>query len=93
MNSAKCNSCGAAIRWVRVTSSRTGKSSAMPVNADPDFHRGNIIVDEDGEAEVMSNAAANEIRRLNMKDGDPAATPMFLSHFATCPNSARHRTK
>ena len=32
------------------------------------------------------NAEADEVRRSG-------GTPMFLSHFATCPNAARHRSK
>lgn len=84
MNGNKCKSCGAAIRWVRVTSSRTGKEAAMPVDDRPSL-RGNILIDGD-EATVLSNAEADEVRLSG-------GTPMFLSHFATCPNAARHRSK
>jgi hypothetical protein len=56
--------------------------------------RGNIVVDNDGEATVLSNAAADETRRVwRQEGGDPGLVPLYLSHFATCPNSARHRTK
>jgi hypothetical protein len=88
MNSAKCNSCGAAIRWVRVTSKRTGKTSAMPVNAEPDPARGSISIDSAGEATVLTRTEAA------LFQARPDVSPkLYLSHFATCPNSARHRTK
>jgi hypothetical protein len=87
VNSAKCNSCGAAIRWVRVTSKRTGKTSAMPVNRKPDRARGNITISGENEATVLSRDEADELRASD----SPAA--LYLSHFADCPNAARHRTK
>ena len=77
MNTAKCRSCGAEIIWCKTTS---GKS--MPVDVAP--AKGGTIEIVDGIAEI-----AGEVKR----DQSDAGLVPFLhkSHFATCPDAAKHR--
>ncbi len=71
----KCRSCGAAILWVK--SARTG--TLMPLDAAP-VENGNIFI-KDGLAVVLSGDLFE-----TMLDG-----PRYQSHFASCPNAAKHR--
>lgn len=72
----RCNSCDAAIRWVL-----TPKGKRMPLDPEPS-PAGNVLV-EDGVGLTLGGdlliAALHEERDL------------YTSHFATCPNAARHR--
>lgn len=63
-----CRSCGAPIEWAL-----TVKGANMPVDPD-DGTAGNIVIDADGVAHVVTDGAGTH-----------------RSHFATCPNSAKHR--
>jgi hypothetical protein len=75
---AKCRSCGAAIRWVVVA----GSGKRMPLDAEPS-ERGNVRVAGNGEAHILDAVFAADARS--------AGVPLFLSHFATCPEAAQHR--
>jgi hypothetical protein len=78
-----CRSCGAPILWVRTTHAR-----ALPLN-----------VDEDPEGIVTLRERAREADRFlgplavvhSVKNPPPAGVARYTSHFATCPNAARHR--
>lgn len=74
-----CRSCGAPIVWVVV---RPG-GRRMPVDAEPGPD-GTVVIDSDGTmARVLSGAALVGAR----VDG----TPLYLSHFATCPQAGEWR--
>ncbi len=81
MNTAKCRSCGAAIIWVTMIAS--GKKN--PLNAEPDPEHGNVQVFVDGTADVKSSDPAQ------CKEYRDGGGRLYLSHFATCPNSKAHR--
>lgn len=70
-----CRSCGAPILFV--TMQKTGKT--MPLDAEPSEH-GNILL-SNGQGVVVKNPA----------DARACGEKTYLSHFATCPNSVRHR--
>lgn len=73
---AKCRSCGAPIRWGAVA--KTGAN--MPLDAEP-HAQGNVRIAADGfTLEVLAQADAIVCR-----------DDLYRSHFATCPNAARHR--
>lgn len=73
-----CRSCGAPIRWART---RAGK--AVPLDAEP-ADDGNVVLQEDGTARVLTR---------RQMDGGGVAAPRYTSHFATCPDAARHRRR
>lgn len=76
---SQCKSCGAAVRWV-VT--KGGKR--MPLDVAP-VEGGNVWVNPEGVASVVSEIDGGDGRP------DPLG-PFYVSHFATCPNAAQHRT-
>lgn len=73
--SAECSSCGAHIIWAL-----TEKGKRMPVDAVP-TRNGNIVLEDDGRSvkAVVRDAML------------PGVQALYISHFATCPNAARHR--
>lgn len=74
-----CNHCGEAIRWLLTT-----KGKNMPVNAEPDPKRGNVIR-QGGQAGVLNPRAAIAARA--------AGKELFLHHVVTCPYASRWRSK
>ena len=78
-----CSSCGAEIIWVRVQAS--GK--AMPIDewSRPD---GNIREVDRGDEILVEILGRKEAQRLRDE-----GVPLFRSHFATCPNAAKHRRR
>ena len=78
---SRCKSCGAEIRWIKMTS---GKS--MPVDVDPVKYwarpgaAGKVITQN------------GEVYSCNF-EGDPsrATGKGYISHFSTCPYADRHR--
>ncbi len=80
MEAAKCRSCQAPILWVH--SAVTG--ALMPVDAVPVSEGGNIVIVDD-KAHVLKGDLFEELM--------PLETPKYKSHFATCPNAAKHRKK
>lgn len=72
---AKCRSCGAAIIWAKTESGRSMPLDAEPV--DPTRVNTTCILDRG-------------VARFGAIDG-PSGEPRYVSHFATCPNAARHR--
>lgn len=76
MNITECRSCKAKIFWVK-----TEKGKAMPLDAMP-FPDGNIVLCE--ATETAHVLAKKEVGSLQLG-------PRYKSHFATCPNSAKHR--
>jgi hypothetical protein len=76
---SRCRSCGAEIRWARMSSGR-----AMPLDLEPS-PAGTVALVDDEHAETLSRDAA-ELER-------EAGRELYVSHFATCPNSAQHRRR
>lgn len=76
MTVSRCRSCGAEIVWVL-----TQKGHRMPIDPEP-APGGDIVVD-DGIASVVGGA--------DLVDAVFEGRALYLAHFATCPNAARHR--
>jgi hypothetical protein len=74
---SKCRSCGQPIMWCKTAATGT----LMPLDARP-VENGNVII-KDGLAHVLKGELFEE-----MADG-----PRFISHFATCPDHAKHRKR
>lgn len=72
---ARCRSCHADIRWVDTVNGRK-----MPLDAVPVLN-GNVVLDN-GLAVVLSSLDLSNL---------PADVDRYRSHFASCPNSTRHR--
>lgn len=73
-----CRSCGAEIVWVL-----TEKGHRMPIDPEPCPKNGNLEIDDDGIASALRD---DDIVRARFE-----GKALYLSHFATCPNAARHR--
>ncbi len=79
---ARCRSCAATIRYVKTPAGRT-----MPLDVEP-APDGNVRVAFVGGLEVglvLADPAELAAARI---DG-----PLYLSHFATCPDAGRWRRK
>lgn len=68
--------CGKRMRWVQM-----GSGKRMPLDAEPDPVKGNIAL-VGGVWCVLSRAELADL------GGD---RPRYTSHFATCPDAAKHR--
>jgi hypothetical protein len=81
---AECKSCRANVRWVTLQPS--GKRNPIDPSPAP---TGNIklvgVNDWTQEAVVLSGLTLDQARANG--------TPLYLSHFATCPNAKQHRAK
>jgi hypothetical protein len=77
MEKGNCRSCNAPVLWVRTTS-----GALMPLDAEP-VENGNIAL-IDGVAHTRRGDLFEEM----LPDG-----PRYQSHFASCPNAAKHRKK
>lgn len=97
MADAKCNSCGAPIRWA--ISESSGKAIPLDIETVAD---GNIIetgmIDPSSKSPVIRYLKKSEsITFPKMGDlfGSSARDDVhrYVSHFATCPNADQHRKK
>ena len=79
---ATCRSCGAPIIW-----RRTPTGGRIPLDADPRPNDGNVLDYGDELAIVVLSHAG-----LVPLDAAPGGT-LRVSHFATCPDAAKHRRK
>lgn len=89
MDRGKCRGCGEAIYWVRM---KSGKRN--PMNAEPDPERGNVLVVDDEVDVGFYGVPLNTGVPLGADQAAEArtqGTPLYLSHFATCPARARFR--
>jgi len=73
-----CRSCGKPIKWVV-----TQKNKRMPIDPQP-VEGGNIELHNQGEY-LPPLAVYHSLA--------PAGVKLYVSHFATCPNAAKHRKK
>lgn len=79
--STTCDSCGARVLW---TLTRTGRS--MPVDELPHAD-GNVVLWQDGgKGPLIAHV-------LSKGDDVDVLTARHKSHFATCPQAAKHRRK
>lgn len=88
MDEGKCSSCRAPVLWV-VT--KAGKR--MPLDPEPDAEAGNVLVCNGVDAELYDTIRG---RAVVLRDAAAIAergvgTPLYVSHFATCPNARQHR--
>ena len=77
---AECRTCGAPIKWV--LNANTG--GYAPIDTES-TGGGNLVVTPAGEYRVL--------RGEELIDARARGVPLFLSHFATCPDAATHRTR
>lgn len=84
MADGTCRSCKASIRWAH-----TDKGKRIPLNPDPDFAKGNMILLPFNGGELAVNKAA--LDELTWEAILEHHVERFVSHFATCPNARRHR--
>lgn len=75
-----CRSCGAPILWAK-GDSNAGK--ANPIDPEP-VENGNIAL-------TFPQHAYEELRARYLRKGDVRTPPLYVSHFATCPNAKGHR--
>jgi hypothetical protein len=80
-----CRSCGAAIVWAV-----TPEGRRMPVDADP-VDGGNVLLAPAVEPGGSPTATVVGKRVQPSLFGDDG--PRYVSHFATCPDSAKHRRR
>ena len=76
----KCRSCAAPILFAKLVGDNDGR--ANPIDAEPS-ERGNIRLFGDGRYVVLNRDEADRYRL--------AGTPLYVSHFATCPSAGKYR--
>lgn len=86
MRESRCTSCNEPIRWVVMPS-----GSLMPVDVEPVDH-GTVIITTDTVGTLSGNTFPKAIvLHRDQPDLFHADQPRYVSHFATCPNAAKHR--
>lgn len=84
MDQAKCKSCGRPIIWAVML--KTKKKN--PVDYEP-VANGNMQLTEGVDGDVFGEVLDKESLAIKHDDGEL----LYISHFATCPNSAFHKRK
>ena len=88
MTEDSCRSCGEPIVWARTLHGRM-----MPLDAEPDALKGNMILASSGEVgiAIQLSGLTPEARKSARKVG----VNLYLSHFTSCPHAGvwRNRTK
>ena len=77
---AKCRSCGAEIKFIKLTSGKWN-----PV----DIQKRTLIKDEGDEVLVTEAGEIIKGRFASLEEGANASG--YISHFATCPFATQHR--
>lgn len=78
---AECRSCGARLLWAW-----THNGKRIPLDAEP-VEDGNVqIIGENEEGEPV-------VAFLRQDALLPPVGPLYVSHFATCPDAQEHRKK
>ena len=80
---AECRTCHAEIRWVTTAA----KGEPMPLDLAP-AENGNILLKRVGGKDVATVLAGEALAGARSRD-----TPLYLSHFVTCPYAAEHRKR
>lgn len=78
---ARCSGCNKQIRWMH-TEGKNGGRKAMPVNVQPDKHRGNMTANGDVVVVLTLGQAAGA--RAN-------GVELYTSHFIDCPHAKDFR--
>lgn len=78
----RCTSCHARVIWTW-----TDEATRMPVDDGP-APNGNVLLMRYETRIVAAVLSDKEARRRRAK-----GIPLYLSHFATCPNAERHRRR
>ena len=79
-----CRSCGAEITWAKTL---TGKR--MPIDAEPDNAKGNLLlIKSNGVGVLLPLAGLNDEAR---QAAERQRVPLYVSHFATCPQAGDWR--
>ena len=79
-----CRSCGAPIIWAR-----TLNGKAMPLDAEPSS-AGNITLHDTGDPQAPQ---ARVLAGADLFDARSAETTLYLSHYASCPDSEKWRRR
>jgi hypothetical protein len=83
MKPATCSSCGAAITWAE-----TAGGKRIPIDVSPSLEAGNVVLKAPMDPRAPWSAII--VSKLRPKqDGEV----LYTSHFATCPQAARHRRR
>lgn len=87
-NGARCKSCQARVVWVITT-----RGKAMPIDADQ-VPTGNIRLTGRTRADRYGRSAPEvEYTEASSLFTEEVDEPRYVSHFATCPNAAEHRSR
>lgn len=81
---SSCRSCAAPIRWAKTLGGK-----AIPLNAQPD-PAGNITLKETGDPKAP---LARVLAGADLFDARTAGTELWMSHYATCPDSQKWRRR
>lgn len=82
MKRSRCRTCGLPICWVETTGGKR-----MPLDAVPDAARGNVVVAGDPPLAITVSGINDEAREAARRHH----VPLYLSHFASCPQSDEWR--
>jgi hypothetical protein len=83
---AICRSCGAEIFWLRLApTDKNPNPRVNPIDAVP-HPEGNLVIDRRRELFRFASGNEKELQKYHGKK-------LYISHFETCPNADRHRTK
>lgn len=77
----KCSGCGVPIAW-RTTHGSRGATKPIPLDVAPNDDRGNVVVRGD---------TATVLTRPQVLGAKATATPLYTSHFASCPHASTFR--
>lgn len=80
---ATCGSCGAPVIWAATVHGR-----AMPVDAEPSG-MGNVALGRGSDGKLVATVLAGDALLSRRFAGEP----LYLTHFATCPDAADHRRR
>ena len=80
----QCKTCGSEILWVKTSAGKWLPLDPVAVEG------GNICLDGNYNAEILSPPQCEELEKGAAKRGAPAPR-LYKSHFATCPQAAGHR--
>lgn len=83
-NFSTCRSCGRQIIWIRTKAGKNMPCDTTLINYKLDGNATDNIVTENGNV-IRCNA-----RDISPEEADGTG---YISHFATCPNAARHRKR
>lgn len=81
---SSCRSCGAPLRWAK-----TLNGKAIPLDAEP-TSAGNIVLHDTRDPR---SPQARVLAGADLLDARSEGTTLWLSHYATCPDSQKWRRR